>query len=124
MDMDALFRIMEMSPGQGPGAETFTRRAYLRLPGIPKEPQILDIGCGSGMQTVARTHRTRSRIIATDIYRPYLLKLQQRAAEKGLRSRISPVLVSMYSLPFRRGSFDLIWSEGAIFVIGFEEGLH
>ena len=29
----------------------------------------------------------------------------------------------MEALPFEAGLFDLIWSEGAIFIIGFEQGL-
>ena len=29
----------------------------------------------------------------------------------------------MFNLKFEDGSFDIIWSEGAIFVIGFEKGL-
>jgi SAM-dependent methyltransferase len=29
----------------------------------------------------------------------------------------------MYSLPFQSCSFDLIWSEGSIYIIGFEKGL-
>jgi SAM-dependent methyltransferase len=29
----------------------------------------------------------------------------------------------MDALPFAKGSFDLIWSEGAIFIVGFEAGL-
>jgi hypothetical protein len=29
----------------------------------------------------------------------------------------------MDGLPFEEGQFDLIWSEGAIFIVGFEKGL-
>jgi hypothetical protein len=29
----------------------------------------------------------------------------------------------MFELPFAKNSFDLIWSEGAIYIIGFENGL-
>jgi SAM-dependent methyltransferase len=29
----------------------------------------------------------------------------------------------MGSLPFEKEQFDLIWSEGAIFIMGFEKGL-
>ncbi|WP_373463197.1 hypothetical protein [Bacillus sp. SORGH_AS_0510] len=29
----------------------------------------------------------------------------------------------MKSLPYDEGQFDIIWSEGAIFIIGFEKGL-
>lgn len=29
----------------------------------------------------------------------------------------------MFELPFSANTFDIIWSEGAIFIIGFEQGL-
>jgi len=29
----------------------------------------------------------------------------------------------MQALPFREASFDLIWSEGAVYVMGFDAGL-
>ena len=33
------------------------------------------------------------------------------------------MLASMFNLPFANSQFDLIWSEGAIFIIGFERGV-
>lgn len=41
----------------------------------------------------------------------------------GLADRISKVCASMDDLPFEDGEFDIIWSEGAIFVMGFEKEL-
>lgn len=37
--------------------------------------------------------------------------------------RVRTVCASMDALPFEKESFDLIWSEGAIFIVGFEKGL-
>lgn len=36
---------------------------------------------------------------------------------------IAPVAADMKRLPFRSGSFDLLWSEGAIYIAGFDAGL-
>ncbi len=49
--------------------------------------------------------------------------LNARAGEAGLQGRIRTVNASMDALPFEPGQFDLIWSEGAIFIVGFEQGL-
>jgi ubiquinone/menaquinone biosynthesis C-methylase UbiE len=123
MAEEILFKIMEELPRQGPGVDPFTRQAYFRLPDVPEEPRILDIGCGVGKQTIALSLCTKGTIVPIDIHRPFLLKLLQRAVEKGVQSRISPIQASMCHLPFLRESFDLIWSEGAIFIMGFEKGL-
>jgi hypothetical protein len=37
---------------EGPGDNKSTQRAYRMLKDLPKNPCILDIGCGLGMQTV------------------------------------------------------------------------
>jgi hypothetical protein len=42
---------------------------------------------------------------------------------EGLDDRIRILNASMDALPFEKGRFDLIWSEGAIFIVGFEQGL-
>ncbi len=45
------------------------------------------------------------------------------AKDDGMEGRIKTVCASMDALPFEPGQFDIIWSEGAIFIIGFEKGL-
>ncbi|WP_231592642.1 RNA-binding domain-containing protein [Methanosarcina sp. Kolksee] len=62
-------------------------------------------------------------ITATDIYQPFLDKLMENAVKEGFDDRITTVCASMDDLPFEAGEFDIIWSEGSIFVIGFEKGL-
>jgi hypothetical protein len=49
--------------------------------------------------------------------------LIQRAGASGLAEHIRPVRASMDALEFEPESFDLIWSEGAIYIMGFERGL-
>jgi hypothetical protein len=62
-------------------------------------------------------------VTAVDVHQPYLNELMQRARAAGLADNISPLRASMDALPFEPESFDLVWSEGAIYIMGFERGL-
>lgn len=121
--MNIIFEIFEDLPRQGPGLDEYTRRAYEMLTGLPKRPEILDVGCGSGAQTMALARLSPGRITATDVYEPMLDTLRRRAAQAGAADRITPLNMSMSELKFPDESFDVIWSEGAIYIIGFQEGL-
>lgn len=63
------------------------------------------------------------RFFAVDLYRPYLDELHRKALEAGLAHRLAVIEADMARLPFPEGSFDLIWSEGAIYNVGFRRGL-
>jgi cyclopropane fatty-acyl-phospholipid synthase-like methyltransferase len=62
-------------------------------------------------------------ILAVDNHQPFLDELQRRAAAAGVSGKIQISLRDMRTLAKDDGPFDLIWSEGAIFVVGFREGL-
>jgi len=110
-------------PREGPGDDESTLRAFEMLEGLPAAASILDIGCGPGAQTVALACRAvQSKIVAVDTHQPFLDDLSRRAAKAGVAERIQPLNISMFELSFD-AQFDLIWSEGAIYIIGFEEGL-
>lgn len=121
--MTILFEIFEDLPRQGPGLDEFTRRAYEMLAGLPERPEILDIGCGSGTQTMELARLSPGRITAVDVHEPMLDTLRRRAAQEGAADRIVPLNMSMSELDFPDDCFDVIWAEGSIFVIGFQEGL-
>ncbi|MGA7627893.1 MAG: class I SAM-dependent methyltransferase [Methanoregula sp.] len=111
-------------PRQGPGSDACTERMFHLLPGLPAHPTILDIGCGSGMQTLVLARLAPdARITAVDLYQPVLDILDARAQKAGVAGRVKTVRVFMDVLPFPPGSFDLLWAEGSIFVIGVEAGL-
>ncbi|MBF4390639.1 class I SAM-dependent methyltransferase, partial [Vibrio anguillarum] len=40
-----------------------------------------------------------------------------------LHERISPVCASMTELPFQAKSFDAIWAEGCVYIMGMENAL-
>jgi len=121
--MELIYEIFSQVPQQGPGDRDSTRRAWTALKDLPSSPHILDIGCGAGRQTIDLAQLTIGTITALDNYQPFLDTLAQKARQETLKARIETVQSSMMSLPFPKETFDLIWSEGAIYIIGFEKGL-
>jgi ubiquinone/menaquinone biosynthesis C-methylase UbiE len=111
-------------PRQGPGSEQDTQRALL-LTGLQPNPdlQIADIGCGTGAQTICLARATGAKVVAVDILEGFLERLRSLASAEGLSDRISTLRNSMDNLPFEEESLDLIWSEGAIYNMGFARGV-
>jgi SAM-dependent methyltransferase len=120
---EILYELFSGNPRQGPGSNECTRKAYSMCRELPAKPEILDVGCGSGTQTLELARISPGRITALDNYQPLLDQAIKRAQAEGLDGKITTVNLSMFELPFAAGTFDLIWSEGAIFIMGFEKGL-
>jgi SAM-dependent methyltransferase len=108
-------------PRQGPGDEASTLRALALCTELPPAPQVLDIGCGPGMQTLVLARALDGHIYAGDLVQAYLDQLAASAEAAGLRDRIGQLQLDMADLPFGRDTFDLIWSEGAAYILGIEE---
>lgn len=121
--MDVFFEIHTDLPREGPGSSESTRKAFRMLPDIPEDPSILDVGCGPGLQTLDLASLTEGKITALDNHQPYLDRLSEKAKQSGLTERIQVVNGDMFSLDFAPGSFDLIWAEGSIYIMGFEKAL-
>lgn len=119
---EIFFEIHSGLPREGPGCFGATRRAFQMLD-LPDCPAILDAGCGPGQQTLDLASLSNGRITALDNHRPYLERVEARARERGVADRITTCLGDMADLPFPPAFFDVIWSEGAIYNIGFQEGL-
>ena len=117
------YQVFEFLPRQGPGCTGASKKAYSYLPPLPRNAKILDIGCGSGTQTMDLAGLTSGMITAVDNHQPFIDAITARAQKDGMAGRISAVCASMDTLPFEPGQFDLIWSEGAIFIMGFVQGL-
>ncbi|WP_448563145.1 class I SAM-dependent methyltransferase [Trichothermofontia sp.] len=109
-------------PREIPGGAVYTEQALGYLPPL-SQPQILDIGCGPGEQTLTLARLTDGQIMAIDTHQPYLDRLQAEANSRGWGDRIHCRQASMFDLSFVETPVDLIWSEGAIYLIGFTEGL-
>jgi ubiquinone/menaquinone biosynthesis C-methylase UbiE len=100
----------------------YARRAFRMLPKMDK-PRILDIGCGSGIPTLELAKLSQGNIIGIDIDQPALDRFTSKVKEAGLAARVQAVNCSILDMDFPDECFDIIWSEGSIFVIGFESGL-
>ncbi|MFO7653857.1 MAG: class I SAM-dependent methyltransferase [Candidatus Krumholzibacteriia bacterium] len=120
---DWFFDLFEGLPQQGPGDDESSRRALRAIPGLPARPRILDVGSGPGRQTFVLARSTSGLVTAVDSHVPFLLELRSRSARRRGAPRIRLVAGDMANLPFPAGSFDLIWSEGSIYLMGLEEGL-
>ena len=118
------YEIYEDIPRQGPGDRESTERALHMLPPLTPHQRILDIGCGSGAQTIDLARATAAQIVAIDRHEPFVTKLVKRVADQGLGSRIQAQVGDMNDLALPERSFDVIWCEGAIvIIIGFARGL-
>jgi ubiquinone/menaquinone biosynthesis C-methylase UbiE len=111
----------ELSKGS-PARLGFTRTAYQMLPDLDK-PRILDVGCGQGGPTLELARLSGGQVTGLDIDESALLELARRADEEGLSDHIQVTHGSMFELDFADGSFDVIWSEGSMHILGFERAL-
>lgn len=121
-------------PREAPGSFETTKRAFdLIEDKLQKNSRFLDIGCGPGMQTMDLANLISSKdgsVCAVDIHQPYLDRLSETCQKSGLSDRVSVKCADMCdlsSLSALEGSggekFNVIWSEGAIYIIGFDHGL-
>ena len=109
---------------QGPGGDDETRLA-VRLSGLSeaKDLRIADIGCGTGASTLVLAQTLDATVTAVDVLPDFLHQLERTAAAHALSERIEPCVASMDALPFEAHAFDAIWSEGAIYNMGFANGV-
>jgi SAM-dependent methyltransferase len=131
--MDFFYEIFDASlPRLGPGDDASTLRALKELLSIkpqqkddsgPSGLRVLDIGCGNGPQTLQLAKHMNGNILAVDNHQPYLDELNRRAKVAGLSEKIQTRLMDMSDLSQRDGIFDLIWSEGALNLMGFADGV-
>ena len=108
---------------QGPGSPEMTIKAISFIDNLDSSSMIADLGCGTGGQTMVLAQNITGNIIGVDQF-PYFINIFNNNAEKlNLKKRVTGIVGSMENLSFQKEEFDLIWSEGAIDNIGFENGL-
>jgi ubiquinone/menaquinone biosynthesis C-methylase UbiE len=123
-DYRLLIDLHRYSARQGPGGEAETKRA-IELAGLDRSRplKIADIGCGTGASTILLARELDADITAVDFLPEFLDELQSRANDHGVAGRITTLNCSMDALTFADEEFDVIWSEGAIYNMGFEDGI-
>jgi cyclopropane fatty-acyl-phospholipid synthase-like methyltransferase len=120
--VELFWEIYSELPREGPGDDESTLHVLASIPRI-RTPRVLDIGCGPGMQTLCLARALDSNVTAVDNHQPFLDRLDRDAKSAGLDARITTINASMDALPFDDESFDIVWSEGAIYCMGFDAGL-
>jgi len=124
--MDVMEHFMQLYgelPRAGPGDKRSTQRAFRMIKGLPPEPRILDVGCGPGVQTLELAKLTSGCIVALDLMPRMIERAKEASEREGMTDRIEIVQMDMNEMEFPEESFDLVWSEGAIYIMGFTRGL-
>jgi len=123
-ELELLIDFHKDAERQGPGSTADTLRALSFIDLDRYRPlAIADIGCGTGAQTLTLAQNLEGQITAVDLFPQFLDKLQANARTLGLGDKITTLEHSMEELPFEEAAFDIIWSEGAIYIMGFEAGI-
>ena len=120
---EIFFELYEGLPRQGPGNRASAARALGLCRDLPPTPAILDLGCGVGAQTLYLAELTSGTIVALDNHAPSIGRLNATLDERGLSPRVRTMVGDMAHPAFAPESFDLIWSEGALYNIGIENAL-
>ena len=125
MDGRSIFwEVHEGLPQQAPGSADTTRHLLSCCGPLPTSPAVADLGCGPGRSTLVLAEALpRASVTSVDLHQPFLDDLAVAASAAGVADRIECVRASMADLPFDDAAFDLIWSEGSIYLIGAEAGL-
>ncbi len=123
-ELELIIDLHKNSERQGPGSEAETLKAleFMNL-SSDKNLKLADIGCGSGGQTITLAQNLNGKITAVDLFPEFLDELNDKSEKLGLKEKIKTLEKSMDDLPFNSEEFDIIWAEGAIYNIGFKNGV-
>jgi SAM-dependent methyltransferase len=121
------FEVHRDLPREGPGNRSSTLEALQRVhdaPGAVTPLRVLDVACGPGMQTLdVALNLPQAHVVAVDLHAPFLRELGRRTAAAGVAERVSPIVADMHRLPLADGALDLVWCEGAAYIMGVEQAL-
>jgi len=109
---------------QGPGSPEVTIKALSFIDNLTNKSQIADIGCGTGGQTKVLAQHAPGNIRGLDLFPTFIDLFNSNARKLDLQEKVKGIVGNMNDLPFQNEELDLIWSEGAIYNIGFEHGLN
>lgn len=109
---------------QGPGSPEVTLKALSFIDNLTDKSLIADLGCGTGGQTMVLAQHAPGSITGIDFFPGFIDRFNSNAEKLHLQDRAKGIVGSMDDLSFKEESLDLIWSEGAIYNIGFERGVN
>jgi SAM-dependent methyltransferase len=108
---------------EGPGDPESTLKALHLCTPLPIAPCVVDFGSGPGASTILLAKELKTPIIAVDREVSFLQSLNAKAIAAEMTSQIITRCQDFRAPSFAPNSIDLLWSEGAIYSLGFEEGL-
>ncbi|MDT8308490.1 MAG: class I SAM-dependent methyltransferase [Bacteroidales bacterium] len=122
-DINLLCEYFSVLERQCPGSPEVTIKALSFIDNLTDSSCIVDLGCGTGGQTMTLAKHAPGHTTGIDLF-PHFIDLFNKNAKKlGLHNKVKGITGSMESIPFKQETIDLIWSEGAIYNIGFERGI-
>jgi SAM-dependent methyltransferase len=93
------------------------REDFLRIeldwPGWPLQHQnyrLLDVGCGYGLESVILNRLTGAQVFGVDLN----LSLLESGPQFATLPDVHVAVASLFALPFRKDSFDLVYSHGVL----------
>lgn len=120
---EIFLEVYENLPRQGPGNRACAAKALSLCRELRDSPSILDLGCGVGGQTLLLAELTSGSIVAMDNHAPSIERLRRAIAARGLSRRLKAMVGDIADPKQPRASFDLIWSEGALYNVGLPTAL-
>src|SRR4051812_32450832 len=104
-------------PREGVGSDATTRELLDLARPLPGD-RALDVACGPGRSALVLAD-AGLRVTAVDTHEPFLDLLRAAAGDR----RITVERASMRELPYDDGAFDLVWCEGAAYLMGVDAAL-
>jgi SAM-dependent methyltransferase len=122
-DAEVFWALHSDLPREGVGSDPTTRTLLDLTAPLPSSPRALDIGCGPGRASLVLA-AAGARVTAVDLHEPFLRRTRAAARDAGLAARVAGERASMTALPHQDGAFDLLWCEGAAYLMGVDRALH
>jgi SAM-dependent methyltransferase len=120
---EIFFAVFDPLPRQGPGTRASAVKALACCRDLPECPVTLDLGCGNGGQTLYLAELVDGPILAIDSRATAIERLNAHIIVRELAPRVRAEVGDMACPGQPSGSFDLIWSEGALYSIGLQKAL-
>jgi SAM-dependent methyltransferase len=118
MDATEVFWMLHSDlPREGVGSDA-TTRALLELARPLPGNRALDIACGPGRSALVLAD-AGFRVTAVDTHEPFLDRLRAATGDRA----VTVERASMRDLPYADGAFDLLWCEGAAYLMGVDAAL-
>lgn len=107
-----------------PGSDEMTRRVLKQIRLKNPEPSVIDLGFGTGEQTLELIRRYNVPVIAFEQNPGYALPFAGKVEKLGLGHMVEICGGCLEKLPYGEHAFDLILSEGGIRYLDFCQRIH